>query len=738
MTSPTEAGARRRALVVGTGLIGGSIALALRRRGWHVSGTDSDAGRLEEALSSGVIDAGGDDPEAEVVFVAVPAGVVASTVAAVLADQHRRPDVVVTDVCGVKAPVVRRAAHPRFIGGHPMAGSEQIGLAGADADLFEGAVWVLTPTESTDLDSFDRLKGIVGSLGADVIMLSPADHDRLVAVVSHVPHLVAATLMNAASDGAEHDATLLRLAAGGFRDMTRVAAGHPGIWPDICAENSTAIVGALDTLLDQLLRHPRPGGRSGPRRAAGRPPAGQRSTTQPAGARGATGPVGRAAHSRAGPGRGPGGDHLARSVSRHRDLRHRDRPLDRGPARCAHPRGRRSGGCRAGRRRRGTRLPVPGRARSREHPSRPGGRGRRGLPRHACARRGRSRSRTVPCCSGRWPRAPRWSAASPTAPTWPPPWPRWRRSARGSSGGADGSVAIHGGRGGCTSPPGRSTAATRAPRMRLLAGLVAGFAWETELVGDDSLSARPMDRVAEPLGLMGARIEGHGRPLHSAAAGPRRGAARHRLDREGGQCPGEVGDPARRALGPAGRRWCARSITTRTHTEEMLAEAGAEVEVEPWGDEGRIVRLQGGAADPSTGPCPVIPRPRPSSWSPAVWSRGATSTVAGVYDGPARLGFVGVLRAHGSVRWRCSPKDAGRTAIRATAGPLRATDVRAAEIPSLDEVPALVVAAAVAEGTSVFSDVGELRVKEVDRLSAAAPWPRRSAPRHGSRATPCP
>ncbi len=252
MTSPTEAGARRRALVVGTGLIGGSIALALRRRGWHVSGTDSDAGRLEEALSSGVIDAGGDDPEAEVVFVAVPAGVVASTVAAVLADQHRRPDVVVTDVCGVKAPVVRRAAHPRFIGGHPMAGSEQIGLAGADADLFEGAVWVLTPTESTDLDSFDRLKGIVGSLGADVIMLSPADHDRLVAVVSHVPHLVAATLMNAASDGAEHDATLLRLAAGGFRDMTRVAAGHPGIWPDICVENSTAIVGALDTLLDQL------------------------------------------------------------------------------------------------------------------------------------------------------------------------------------------------------------------------------------------------------------------------------------------------------------------------------------------------------------------------------------------------------------------------------------------------------------------------------------------------------
>ena len=133
-----------------------------------------------------------------------------------------------------------------------MAGSEQIGLHGADPDLFEGAVWVLTPTAATDLESFDRLKGVVMSLGADVLVLSAEDHDRLVAVVSHVPHLVAATLMNEASAGAEQDGALLRLAAGGFRDMTRVAAGHPGIWPDICAENAAAIVDALDALVGDL------------------------------------------------------------------------------------------------------------------------------------------------------------------------------------------------------------------------------------------------------------------------------------------------------------------------------------------------------------------------------------------------------------------------------------------------------------------------------------------------------
>jgi prephenate dehydrogenase len=252
MTSPTDAEARRRALVVGTGLIGGSIALALRQRGWHVSGMDADPARTAEALATGVIDAAGDDLAAEVVFVATPATAVADLVREMVADADRRPDAVVTDVCGVKTAIVEAADHSRFIGGHPMAGSEQIGLHGADPDLFEGAVWVLTPTSATDLDAFNRLQGVVVTMGADVLVLSPSDHDRLVAVVSHVPHLVAATLMNAATTGAEQDGALLRLAAGGFRDMTRVAAGHPGIWPDICAENAGPIVQALDSLVGDL------------------------------------------------------------------------------------------------------------------------------------------------------------------------------------------------------------------------------------------------------------------------------------------------------------------------------------------------------------------------------------------------------------------------------------------------------------------------------------------------------
>ncbi|HMD44904.1 MAG TPA: prephenate dehydrogenase/arogenate dehydrogenase family protein [Acidimicrobiales bacterium] len=245
-------GAPRRAVVVGAGLIGGSIGRALRARGWHVTGSDTAPDRATAARAAGALDAVGDDPAAEIVFVATPVAAAAAAATAVLSTPGRRPDVAVTDVSGVKAPVVAAVDHPRFVGGHPMAGSEQVGLAGADPDLFVGATWVLTPTAETDPATFARVRSVAASLGSDVVALSPDDHDRMVAVVSHVPHLVAATLMNAAAAGAERDSALLRLAAGGFRDMTRISAGHPGIWPDICVDNAPAIVDALDRLLGDL------------------------------------------------------------------------------------------------------------------------------------------------------------------------------------------------------------------------------------------------------------------------------------------------------------------------------------------------------------------------------------------------------------------------------------------------------------------------------------------------------
>lgn len=237
-------------MVVGTGLIGGSVALALRSKGWRVAGVDSDPLRSEAALRRGCVDELGFDSTADLVVIATPLASVAEEAAKALA--LTGPACVVTDVAGVKAPVVSQVEDARFIGGHPMAGSELEGLDGAAADMFEGATWVLTPTARTDAMAFARLRALLASLGAEVIALPPERHDAVVAVVSHVPHLVAASLLRVAASASEEHAQLLRLAAGGFRDMTRVASGHPGIWPDVCAENSTAIVEVLDSLVSRL------------------------------------------------------------------------------------------------------------------------------------------------------------------------------------------------------------------------------------------------------------------------------------------------------------------------------------------------------------------------------------------------------------------------------------------------------------------------------------------------------
>ncbi len=238
-------GSPRRAAIVGTGLIGGSIGLGLRGLGWYVTGTDRDPCAEDKALEAGAIDAVGRDPSAEITFVATPAGATVDEVRGTLAETAG----LVTDVAGVKASIAEAVEHPRFVAGHPMAGSEQVGMDGADADLFRGAVWVLTPTGSTADETYLGVRSVLAELGADVVSMPPDRHDSVVAVVSHVPHLTAATLMGLASARAVDDRVLLRLAAGGFRDMTRVAAGHPGLWPDICAENSEAIVDTLDSVI---------------------------------------------------------------------------------------------------------------------------------------------------------------------------------------------------------------------------------------------------------------------------------------------------------------------------------------------------------------------------------------------------------------------------------------------------------------------------------------------------------
>lgn len=237
-----------RANVLGLGLIGGSLALALAQSGYEVGGVDADVAKMEDALGRGIIQHGGLFADSAITFVATPVGTVVEQVGVALAATTG----VVTDVGSVKAHVATEISDPRFVPGHPMAGSELDGLDGADATMFDGAVWVLTPNAATSDETISFVAGLVSRFGAEVVALEPNQHDDVVAIVSHVPHLTAATLMRLADNRSEEHLALLRLAAGGFRDMTRIASGRPNIWLDICEQNQESIVRGLDALIEGL------------------------------------------------------------------------------------------------------------------------------------------------------------------------------------------------------------------------------------------------------------------------------------------------------------------------------------------------------------------------------------------------------------------------------------------------------------------------------------------------------
>ncbi len=229
--------------------------------GHDVVGFDVDRERLERAAARGAVTVIADDlvgaaAEADIAFVALPVGAIAATVAELL--DAGVP--LVTDVGSVKGAVVAEVARrcpelaPRFIGGHPMAGSEQEGIEGARADLFVGAAWVVTPTPRTAEETYATLNGLLRELRAEVVAVTPEEHDVLVAFVSHVPQLAASTLMDVATTHEAQHRALLRLAAGGFRDMTRIAASQSTIWLDILTSNRDAVLGALDTYVLGLQR----------------------------------------------------------------------------------------------------------------------------------------------------------------------------------------------------------------------------------------------------------------------------------------------------------------------------------------------------------------------------------------------------------------------------------------------------------------------------------------------------
>jgi prephenate dehydrogenase len=243
-------------VLAGVGLIGGSIGLGLQGRflAERVVGLDPDPAALDAARGLGVIDAARLEAgpwlaEADLVVLATPVRSLERLAHELIT--HLRPDAIITDVGSVKAPLVRALAGHRFVGGHPMAGSERGGVLHADASLLENAVWVLTPTAETDPEALRLVRDLVDGLGARPIEVDPDLHDRLVATVSHLPYLAALALTRAVGLADERDLLAL-LAAGGFRDLTRVASGSPRMSRDMVVANRDAVRTALAAFSRQL------------------------------------------------------------------------------------------------------------------------------------------------------------------------------------------------------------------------------------------------------------------------------------------------------------------------------------------------------------------------------------------------------------------------------------------------------------------------------------------------------
>ncbi len=249
----------QRLAIFGPGLLGGSLGMAVKQRklAEHVTVWARRPEAIADAVKRGAADDGSLEAAravrgADLVVLATTIGVMEKLAREIAPHLGRNP--LVTDVGSVKYPVVASLEHllagnARFVGSHPMAGSDESGVAAAQADLFEGAVCIVTPTDATDRAALGQVAEFWQALGMRVRTLPPVEHDELVARVSHLPHLVAAALMNHVCQAGKEP---LDFCGNGFKDVTRIAAGPAEMWKEICLANRDEIRRALDGLIEEL------------------------------------------------------------------------------------------------------------------------------------------------------------------------------------------------------------------------------------------------------------------------------------------------------------------------------------------------------------------------------------------------------------------------------------------------------------------------------------------------------
>lgn len=662
--SPAPLFNESRLLIVGLGLIGGSLAAALRKAGFQgeIMACDPDAREIARGVEMGLIDGGStrladQAPGASMIVLAVPVLAMESVMGELATLNPALAGQVVTDVGSTKA-AIRDAARkvfghmpPTLVLGHPIAGSEKSGVAAANPGLYAAHNVILTPMPETDADALARVRTLWQACGARVLEMDVARHDDVLAQTSHLPHLLAFSLVDTLARQ-DQRLDIFRYAAGGFRDFTRIAGSDPVMWRDIFTANREAVLASLDDFEAGLAR--------------------LRTAVENSDGDAMLATFDRASHAR----------HYFESLLNKTSYQTEYAMQSQGQVTyrvC--PGGSAQGSVR-----------VPG-DKSISHRSIMLGALAEGVTTVTGFLEGEDSLATLQA---------------------------FREMGVAIEGPHQGRVVIHGvGMHGLKAPSGPIYVGNSGTAMRLFAGLLAGQAFSSELTGDESLTRRPMNRVAEPLRAMGAKIdtaEGGRPPLDIHGGAPLAGMY-YDMPVASAQVKsclllaGLYADGETRVREPA---------PTRDHTERMLGGFGYKVE-----REGDTCWLNGGGT--LTAGAIDVPADISSAtffMVAAAITPGADLTLEHVGINPTRIGVINILTLMGANLELINEREIGGEPvadIRVRYAPLKGIDIPVAQVPlAIDEFPALFIAAANASGTTRLRGAAELRVKESDRLQAMA------------------
>ena len=647
-----------KTLIIGLGLIGGSLAKALRsnRQFGQIIGYDRDPAETSAGIELGVIDIAAESladavSEADLVVLAVPV----KAMETVLVDiaPFIAEDTLITDVGSTKANVVAAAKRvfktipTGFVPGHPIAGSEKSGVAAADEGLFDKHKVILTPLAESSSEAVNVFADLWESTGAEVLVMDVEKHDEVLAATSHLPHMLAFSLVDTLAQEQDHNTDIFRYAAGGFRDFTRIAGSDPTMWHDICLANKDALLSQLDRYITGLGR--------------------LRTAIECSDSETMLGTFTRARAAR---------EHFSRILSGTAYSQDMSNQL---VTFRAQPGGSVSG-----------KIRVPG-DKSISHRSIMLGSLADGVTEVSGFLEGEDSLATLQS---------------------------FRDMGVVIEGPVDGNVTIYGvGLNGLQAPPGPLYVGNSGTSMRLLSGLLAAQQFDTELTGDASLTKRPMGRVADPLRLMGAKIETaeNGRPPLKIKGGQPLKGIHYDMPIASAQVKSCL---LLAGLYAEGETSVTEPAPTRDHTERMLSGFGYPVKQE--GAQAAV--SPGGQLHATKIDVPADISSATFFMVAAAIAPGSDLTLEHVGINPTRIGIINILRLMGANLELLNEREVGGEPvadIRIQYAPLKGIHIPEDQVPlAIDEFPALFVAAACAEGTTIVSGAEELRVKESDRIQS--------------------